>query len=310
MLRCLQVLSACEFYFMLTGLTTARCFTDSRGQKKLSGSVEGFIFDLDGTVYLGDSALPGAVDGIAELRRQGKRVLFVSNKPLEPRDSYARKLTRLGIPAVPDDVVTSGFVLGYHLARTAPQLNLYVIGEPNLLEELRGHGLSIVNEFMDQDPLEVMHPHGVDAVVVAFDRTLTYRKLNTAYQALLGGAKFFATNADKACPMPGGAIPDAGGTIAALEHMTGRKLDLLAGKPSTLIVEVALQRLGLPAAQVMMIGDRLETDIFMGQRAGMQTAVTLTGVSKREDVARMSQPPDFVINNLGELPALVAVSKS
>jgi NagD protein len=269
-------------------------------------SINGFIFDLDGTVYLGEAALPGAVESIAELRRQGKRLLFVSNKPLEPRQSYARKLTKLGIPASPDDVVTSGFVLGYHLAHTEPQLALYVIGEQNLLDELRGHGLHIVGEFADQDSREVIRPQGVDAVVVAFDRTLDYRKLNTAYQALRSGARFFATNADKACPMPGGAIPDAGGTIAALEHMTGRRLELLAGKPSTLIVQVALQKLGLPADQVMMVGDRLETDIFMGQQAGMVTAVTLTGASKREDVEKMSSPPDYVVGNIGELPALLA----
>jgi arabinose operon protein AraL len=269
-------------------------------------SIEGFIFDLDGTVYLGEHALPKAVEGISTLRQMGKRVLFVSNKPLEPREAYAKKLTRLGIPTSPEDVITSGFVLGYHLAHTAPQLRLYVIGEPNLHAELRSHGLTLVNEFADQDPKDVLHPNGVDAVVVAFDRTLDYRKLNTAYQALMQGAQFFATNADKACPMPGGAIPDAGGTIAALEHMTGRKLDLLAGKPSTLIVNVALQRLGLPAEQVMMVGDRLETDIYMGQQAGMKTAVTLTGVSKREDVAKMQTPPDFIIENLGELPEIVA----
>jgi phosphoglycolate/pyridoxal phosphate phosphatase family enzyme len=269
-------------------------------------SVDGFIFDLDGTVYLGEKALPGAVEGIAELRRRGKRVVFVSNKPLQPRESYAKKLMKLGIPASSDDVITSGFVLGYHLARTEPHLNLYVIGEQNLLDELRGHGLRVMAEFVDQDPKEVIDPRGVDAVVVAFDRTLDYRKLNTAYQALRNGARFFATNADKACPMPGGAIPDAGGTIAALEHMTGRKLELLAGKPSNLITQVALQKLDLPAERVMMVGDRLETDIFMGQQAGMFTAVTLTGASKREDVDKLISPPDYVVENIGELPFITA----
>jgi arabinose operon protein AraL len=269
------------------------------------GSIDGFIFDLDGTVYLGDSALPGAVEGIATLRQAGKRVLFVSNKPLEPRQAYARKLTRLGIPTETDDVITSAYVLGYHLAQTEPDLRLYVVGEDNLLNELRGHGLKIVDEFDDQDPQEVIQPKGVDAVVIAFDRTLNYRKLNTAYQALRNGARFFATNADKACPMPGGAIPDAGGTIAALEHMTGREVELLAGKPSPLIVEVALRRLDLPPERVMMVGDRLETDIFMGQQAGMVTAVTLTGVATREDVERMTSPPDYVINNLGEIPGII-----
>lgn len=267
----------------------------------MSASIDAFIFDLDGTVYLGDAALPGAVEGIAELRHYGKRIFFVSNKPLEPREAYARKLTRLGIPTSPDDVITSGFVLGYHLAHTEPQLRLYVVGEENLLNELRGHGLIIVPEYAEQDPMQVIMPDGIDAVVVAFDRTLDYRKLNTAYQALVRGARFFATNPDKTCPMPGGAIPDAGATIAALEHMTGRAVELLAGKPSRLMIEVALQRLDVPPQRALLVGDRLETDIFMGQQAGMFTAVTLTGVSKREDVKKLASPPDFVIESLDEL---------
>lgn len=273
----------------------------------MSNAVRGFIFDLDGTVYLGESVLSGAVEGITRLRAMGIRTLFVSNKPLEPRENYARKLTKLGIPTQMDDVVTSAYVLGYHLAKTQSDLNLYVVGETNLVNELRGFGLKIVDELTNQDAFEVIEPLGIDAVIVAFDRTLDYRKLNTAYQALRNGARFFATNGDKTCPMPDGAIPDAGGTIAALEHMTGRKVELIAGKPSTLIVEVALQKLGFPAYEVMMVGDRLETDIFMGQQAGMQTAVTLTGVSKREDVAKMISPPTYIINNLGELPGIVAM---
>ncbi len=268
--------------------------------------VDGFVFDLDGTVYLGDAALPGSVEGIAELRRRGKQVLFVSNKPLEPRQAYAAKLTRLGIPTAPEAVITSAYVLGHHLAQHEPQLRYYVVGEEALRAELRGHGLQVVAELTGQSDKEVIDVEGIDAVIVAFDRTLDYRKLNTAYQALMRGARFYATNGDKMCPMPGGGIPDAGGTIAALEHMTGRKLELLAGKPSTLIMQVALERLGLPAARCMMVGDRLETDILMGQQAGMYTAAVLTGVATRADAARMPTPPSFVIENLAEIPSLLA----
>lgn len=272
----------------------------------MARSIDGFIFDLDGTVYLGESALPGAVETIAHLRGQGKHVLFVSNKPLQPRTAYADKLTHLGIPTSADDVITSSYVLGYHLARHHPDLRLYVIGEKALLEELRGHGLHIVDELLGQDPKAVIDPVGIDAVVVAFDRTLDYRKINTAYQALLAGARFFATNADKMCPMPGGGVPDAGGTIAALEHMTGRKLELLAGKPSTLIVEVALDRLGLPPERCMMVGDRLETDIHMGQQAGMWTASVLTGASTRAQAEALAAPPDFILDTIGDLPDALA----
>ncbi len=263
--------------------------------------IDGFVFDLDGTVYLGSAALPGAVEAVGELRRRGKKTLFVSNKPLEPGSQYAAKLTRLGIPTPPEDVITSAYVLGYHLAHHMPGLRLYVIGETSLRAELRGHGLHIVEELDGQDPKEVLDPSGIDAVVVAFDRTLDYRKLNTAYQALVHGARFFATNGDKVCPMPGGAIPDAGATIAALETISGRKLELLAGKPSPLILNVAMQRMGLPPERCMMVGDRLETDMRMGQQAGFATAAALTGVSTRAHIAQMDQPPDFVIEGLLDL---------
>lgn len=266
--------------------------------------VDGFVFDLDGTIYLGEHALPGAVETIAELRNRGKRVLFVSNKPLHPAGVYAAKLSRLGILASEEDVVTSAFVLGYHLSHSEPLIRLYVVGEESLVSELRGHGLNVINEFMDQDPKQVIDPTGIDAVVVSFDRTLDYRKFNTAYQALVNGARFFATNGDKVCPMPGGAIPDAGATIQALEHITNRKVELLAGKPSALMVKVAMRRIGLSPEQCMMIGDRLETDIRMGQDAGMYTAAILTGVTTRLDIENMPIPPTFAIDRLSELLTL------
>lgn len=264
-------------------------------------SVDGFVFDLDGTVYLGEHALPGAIEALLRLRQKGKRVDFVSNKPLQTRSDYATKLTSLGFPATAEDVITSGFVLGHYLASSEPELRLYVIGETSLRNELRGYGLKVVDEFTDQDPYQVIQPHHVDAVVVAFDRSLDYRKLNTAYQALRNGARFFATNADKACPMPGGAIPDAGGTIAALEHMTGRRVELLAGKPSTLMMQAALEKLGLPAKRCMMVGDRLETDIRMGQAAGMYTTATLTGAASRHEAEALNPAPDFIVDSLLEL---------
>lgn len=277
----------------------------SAAKKRGPLAIDGFVFDLDGTVYLGEAALPGAVAAIARLRAMGKQTLFVSNKPLEPREAYAAKLTRLGIPTDAEHVITSAHVLGRYLARAEPKLRLYVIGEENLKAELRRHGLTVTDELADQDPGKVIAPNGIDAVVAAFDRTLDYRKLNTAYQALCRGARFFATNGDKMCPMPGGGIPDAGGIIAYLEHITGRHVELLAGKPSTLILKEAMDILGLAADRCMMVGDRLETDIRMGQQAGMVTAVALTGASRREDAERLRPPPDFIVENLAKLLPLI-----
>jgi phosphoglycolate/pyridoxal phosphate phosphatase family enzyme len=262
---------------------------------------DGFLFDLDGTIYLGEHALPGAVETVAELRRMGKHILFVSNKPLASRHDYSDKLFHLGIPASPEDIITSVSVLGGYLKEHFPHLRLYVIGEEYLKEELRLHGLVLTGELWDQDEKQVIDPHGIDAVVVAFDRTLNYRKLNTAYQALLRGARFFATNADKACPMPGGSIPDAGATIVTLEYLSGRKLDLLAGKPSSLMIQAALDRLNLPPGNCWMVGDRLETDIVMGREAGMNTALVLTGATRREQLKEYSERPTLILEKISDL---------
>jgi arabinose operon protein AraL len=266
-----------------------------------SVAIDGFIFDLDGTVYLGDHALPHAVETIATLRQRGKRTLFVSNKPLEPRQAYAAKLTKIGIPTPVDDVINSAFVLGKYLVSHEPDLRLYVIGEPSLLNELREFGLHLVDDDETVDPKGLIDPIGIDAIVVAFDRTFNYRKLNTAYQALVHGARFFATNSDKVCPVPGGALPDAGSILAALEAISGRKLEFLAGKPSPLILETALQVMQLSAEHCIMIGDRLETDIRMGKQAGMHTAVMLTGVTRLEDLEHTPDKPEFVLYSLAEL---------
>lgn len=263
--------------------------------------INGFIFDLDGTIYTGDYLLPGADRVIADIRRDGKQTLFISNKPLDSRQVYADKLTRLGIPTPPEEVLTSAYILGRHLSQTHLNKRLYVIGEENLRTELREFDLTIVDELWEQDPSLVIDASGIDAIIVAFDRSLDYRKINTAYQALLRGAQFFATNADKACPMPNGSIPDAGATIAALEYLTGRKVELVAGKPSALMIEAALNILGCPAHECLMVGDRLETDMRMGIQAGMRTALVLTGVSTRSQLDISDWQPDIVLNDLTEL---------
>lgn len=267
--------------------------------------LDGFIFDLDGTIYLGEKALPGAVQLVAELRRRKKKILYITNKPLQPREAYAEKLTRLGIPTAPDDILTAALALARYLLQTMPQARLYVIGEQSLRSEFQEMGLHVVDDFWEQDERQVIDPVDIDAVVAAFDRSLDYRKLNTAYQALLNGAMFLATNTDKACPMPGGSIPDAGATIAALEHISGRKVDFLAGKPSAWMVKQALEQLNLPVERCLLVGDRLETDIRMGQQAGVHTALVLTGVVHRDEIQVLSEPPTMVLESLTELLYLI-----
>jgi HAD superfamily hydrolase (TIGR01457 family) len=253
----------------------------------------GYIFDLDGTVYLGENAIPGAPETIAELRKNGCRVVFLSNKPLQPREVYAEKLTRLGIPTSPDDVINSSLVLAQYLVREMAEATVFVIGEQPLLDEMAAAGLSLSND-----------PKNIDVVVASFDRTFDYRKLNIGYQALRRGARFFATNADRTCPIEGGDIPDAAAVIGALEGCSERKVELVAGKPSAMIVEMVLEHLDLEASECLMVGDRLETDILMGNNAGMSTALVLTGVTKQDTLTHSSVSPDFVLNSISEVSNL------
>jgi len=250
----------------------------------------GFIFDLDGTLYRGEQVIPGAPETIRRLREQGSQVVFISNKPLQQRTTYAAKLTRLGIPAEPDDVITSAVVLGRWLAQEAPGARLYVVGEPPLVEELRAFGLH---------PTDGSGP--VDFVVAAFDRTFDYAKLNTAFQAIRRGARFVATNADRTCPVEDGEIPDAAAVIGALEGCTGKRPELVAGKPSPMMIEAGLARMGLQAGECLVVGDRLETDIRMGKEAGTATALVLTGVTRRKDLTSSPWQPDYVLESVAEL---------
>lgn len=255
--------------------------------------LQGVIFDLDGTVYLSDQLIPGAREAIETLRHRSYPVVFVSNKPLESRADYAAKLTRLGIPTPRDEVINSSLVLVRYLSREMPGTTVFAVGEPPLLEELAAASFRL-----SEDPDEI------DVVVASFDRTFDYHKLNVAFQALRRGARFFATNADATCPVAGGEIPDAGAVIGALEGCSKRQLELVVGKPSPLIVEVALEQLGRSASECLMVGDRVETDMLMGHRAGMATALVLTGVTQRADLAHAPVQPDYVLESIAQVPRL------
>jgi len=249
----------------------------------------GWLFDLDGTVYRGEALVPGADETIAVLRADGRRVAFLSNKPLERRDDYARKLTRLGVPAAPDDVVNSSLVLARHLAALDAGAPIFVIGEPPLLAELRAHGF------------EVRADHRVRWMVIAFDRTFDYAKLNTALQAVRQGARLIATNPDRTCPTEDGEIPDCAGMTAAVEAVTGARVEIVVGKPSPIILDVALARLGVPAAEAVVVGDRIETDIAMGKQRGLATVLVLTGVTRADDPRVAGIAPDLVLPSIRDL---------
>lgn len=250
----------------------------------------GYALDLDGTVYLGDRLLPGADRVVGTLREAGARVVFLSNNPLYTREEYASKLTRLGIPTAPEDVINSSLVLVRYLTTAAPGARLFVIGEESVKGELRSAGFRLVER-----------PEEVDYVVACFDRTFDYRKLKIGFDALRRQARFIATNRDPYCPTPDGGLPDAGAVVAALEAATGRSLEVVVGKPSPIMARVLLERLGTPREDTLVVGDRLETDVALGCTLGTKTAVVLTGATTREMLERCTHRPDFVLESLEEL---------
>src|SRR5512139_1047084 len=259
---------------------------------------KGFIFDLDGTVYVSDHLIPDADRVIRLIRERGRKVVFLSNKPIQTREDYASKLTRLGIPTQPEEVINSTFVMINYLKKNAPQAKLFVVGETPFVEELRKAGFTISEE-----------PKEIDYVVVAFDRTFDYRKLNIAFQAIKKfGAHFVATNPDRACPVEGGEIPDCAGMIAAIEAVTEKKVEVIVGKPSPIMIQTVLNVMGLNPENCILIGDRLETDIKMGKDSGIATGIVLTGVTDEETLKGMkhsSDQPDFVFQSIADVENLL-----
>jgi phosphoglycolate/pyridoxal phosphate phosphatase family enzyme len=249
----------------------------------------GWLFDLDGTVYLGERLIPGADAAIAAIRAGGRRVAFLSNKPLQTRAEYAAKLTRLGVPAAPDDVINSSLVLARYLRDRDPGAPVFVIGEAPMREEMADHGF------------EVRGDEQVRWVVIAFDRTFDYAKLNVALQAVKRGARLIATNPDRTCPVEGGEIPDCAGMIAAVEAVTDRKVETIVGKPSPIILEVALAALGVPASEAAIVGDRIETDMVMGRQLGLGTVLVLSGVTRGDDPRIAAVAPDHVLQSIRDL---------
>jgi NagD protein len=251
---------------------------------------DGYVFDLDGTVYLGDIPLPGAIDALAALRARENRVVFLSNNPTKTRSQYVAKLTRLGVPADLSEVVNSSFAMVRWLLREAPGSRVFVVGEQPLKDELEAAGFRLVDTAAE-----------TEFVIASFDRTFDYRKLQIAFDAIRAGARFAATNPDRYCPVPGGGEPDCAAMTAAIEACTNTRVEVVVGKPSPLMVEIVGELVGLPLDRCIMVGDRLGTDIAMGKAAGMATALPLTGETTREMLATSPIQPDYVIESLMEL---------
>jgi HAD superfamily hydrolase (TIGR01450 family) len=256
---------------------------------------DGYVFDLDGTIYLGDELLPGAGRLLARLRELDRRVLFVSNNPTRDPEMYAEKLRRLGVEASASEILNTVVTMTRWLGRNHPDATVFPIAEAPLCRALAEAGIRTSDK-----------PEEIDLVVASYDRGFDYRKLQIAFDAIWyhRRARLVTTNLDRFCPFPGGrGEPDAGAIVAAIEACTGVTCEVNAGKPDPLMLEAAMELLGLDAGDCVLVGDRLSTDIAMARSAGMPSAVVLTGDTTPAALAATApeERPTWVLDRIDRL---------
>jgi HAD superfamily hydrolase (TIGR01450 family) len=262
------------------------------GPKRL---YSGYIFDLDGTVYIGDRLLPGVSRTILKLRELGKQVVFATNNPTRNVQMYVDKLTKLGVPVSATEVVTSVSTTTEWLLENAPQAVVFPIGEEPLERSLRESGIRMSDE-----------PREIDIVIASTDRQFDYRKLTIAFRALRlrRGARLICTNIDRVSILADGTIlPAAGAIVAAIEASAGVKCEVDCGKPGPIMLAAVMRAVGLEANQCICVGDRLYTDIKMGIDAGIDTALVFTGEATPESLAASpsDQQPTYAFDRIDRL---------
>lgn len=252
-----------------------------------------WIFDMDGVLYRGTEVLPGVRELLDALTLRERQVMMATNNSMSTPEAYERRLASMGLDVPAAAVITSALATRDYLVRTLPEgAGIYVIGMPALREQLFDGSTFHPVQYGEEQPA---------AVVIGLDLAFTYEKLKAGHAALMNGALFIATNADTTLPTEAGLAPGAGSIVAALVAASGRA-PIVIGKPETPMLEMAMLRMGVRPEETVMIGDRLDTDILAGERAGMPTVLVLTGVSTREDLAGAEALPDMVVS---DLPSLV-----
>ncbi len=256
---------------------------------------DAYAFDLDGTLYLGDEVLPGAVETVAALRERGAVVRFVSNNATRSPDQYVTKLTGLGIPATLDEIVTPVTTTVRWLLANAPDAVVFPIAPDPVVTALTDAGIAVGDD-----------PATIDVVLASYDRAFDYAKLQIAFDAIWfhGRARLMSTNPDRFCPYPGGrGEPDAAAIVAAIEASTGATCERTFGKPDPVVLELALAGVEVDRARVLMVGDRLATDIALGHAAGAATALVLTGDSTAAEASSLPplERPTHVLDGVADL---------
>jgi HAD superfamily hydrolase (TIGR01457 family) len=251
----------------------------------------GFMIDMDGTVYKGGNLIPGATDFIAALKDKGIPFVFLTNNSSGPRARYYDKLIRMGFDVGPENVLTSMTATIRFLLSQRPGKSVYPVSSPEVRAEMDEAGVTLV----DEDP---------DIVVLTFDRTITYEKINRAYQAVRDGAELIATHPDDLCPTEDSYDIDIGPFIRMFEQMCDTKA-IVIGKPNRLMLEMAAAEMGVDPEDTVMVGDRLYTDIEMALSAGTASILVLTGETSIEDLRASGKSPTHVLDSVADIPGLL-----
>lgn len=268
---------------------------DTMNLQETIQSMKLYLFDMDGTLYLGDRLYPFTIDLLGRIRETGGRYLFMTNNSSKSVEDYIRKLDRLGIPSTREDYITSAQATAWYLLRHHADKPLYVCGTASFKEELRLAGLTVTE---DADRAE--------CIVMGFDTELTFQKLWDISRLLLTrDIPYIATNPDYVCPTEFGSVPDCGSVCDMIYNAT-KKRPLVIGKPEALMPKLAMERWGVSPAETCCVGDRIYTDIRSGLNAGITTLLVLSGETTREILDASAVKPHFVLKDAGQiLTALV-----
>ncbi|MCD6520467.1 MAG: HAD family hydrolase [Anaerolineae bacterium] len=251
--------------------------------------IRNLLIDMDGVLYRGKTGLPGGPELISFLEEQGIKYLLVTNNSTLTPEQFVERLDKMGIHVSEDLIMTSGVATASYLATLAPPgTKVNVVGEEALVSEIKKRGFIIAGR-------------DAEYVVCGWDKTITFEKLKIATLAIRDGATFIGTNPDKTYPLEKDIIPGAGSILAALIAATDVQ-PIIVGKPEPIILEQSMRVLGAKPEETAILGDRLETDILGGHRAGITTILVLTGISSAEEAAHYEAPPDFIFE---DLPALI-----
>ena len=259
-------------------------------------NTELFLFDMDGTLYLGDNVYAGAIELMEDLPCLGKKYIYLTNNSSRAGEDYITRLRRLGFPCERENVFTSGMATGMYLNQRHPGARVYLAGTKAFYRELQSYGVNLVNDELGRTDADT-----VDVVVQGFDTELVYEKLDRACHFLRRGAAFIAANPDWVCPMPHDEVlPDCGSICALLTASSGVKPNYI-GKPNRNMIDVISGMTGIPNERICAVGDRLYTDIAVAQNAGSVSVLVLSGETDQTMVDAAERKPDYVLRDVHEL---------